>query len=285
MSRNLKALLIVGITSGFMMYEASTFSADATALATRTIGAVERTRKVDKADGNNLKGKNVLIAITPRDRDLISKFLASALRLPIPPVVSPEYVKLGNFDTALRDLKDFFSSPSGRPIIDRSRGDVKVFTVQFDENITVLARNRTRLPGTIGTVEIQENGTALAKVRYGNPLPSGSAVNSIGSLTGAQTSERGELSEIQKQQVQQAQTQIEDRQYNEAIATTNTFIESNPQSETGYFLRGFAYIGLEDANSAIADLEKSASISEQEGRPEKAAEAREIVEKMRGTQF
>jgi tetratricopeptide (TPR) repeat protein len=234
---------------------------------------------VRKVDVSDLKTKDSLVAITPRDRDLITKFLASALRLPIPPVLSPEYVKLGDFDTALRDLQVFFAGPSGRPIVDRSRGDVRVFIIQFDENVTVLARNRTRLPGTLGTIEIQENGVALAKVRYGNPLPSGSAVNSISAQTGAQKSE---LSEIQKQQVQQAQTQIEDGQYNEAIATANTFIESNPQLETGYFLRGFAYIGLEDANSAIADLEKSASISEREGRPEKAAEAREIVKKMQG---
>jgi tetratricopeptide (TPR) repeat protein len=90
------------------------------------------------------------------------------------------------------------------------------------------------------------------------------------------------LNPVQMQQVQQAQMQIEDRQYDEAVATSSMFIGSNPQLATGYFLRGFAYMGLKNADLAISDLEKSASISESEGKPERAREAREMAEEMRG---
>jgi tetratricopeptide (TPR) repeat protein len=282
MLRNSKMLLMTGVIGALIACGTSLSSAgvNAMALTTGTTAA-----HVQKANVNDLKAKDSkdsLVAITPRDRDLISKYLNSALRVPI----STDYVKIGNFDTALRDLRGFFASPAQRPIVDRSVARIRVFTVTLDEQITIVARDASSIPGENATMEIQDKSSGtnvvLAKVRYGKiEMPLGISK----AQASDQKSEQEKLNQVQMQQVQQVQMQIEDKQYDEARANANAFIESNPQLATGYFLRGFAYMGLEDVNSAIADLEKSASISEREGRPGKAAEARELVKAMREAQF
>jgi tetratricopeptide (TPR) repeat protein len=283
---NPKMLLMTGVTGVLIACGIGLSSANAVTLTAGTTGT-----HVRKIDVNDLKAKDSLVAITPRDRDLIAKFLNSALRIPI----TTQYVKIGNFDTALRDLRGFFASPAQRPIQERVPG--KIFIVQLDEQITIVARNTSSLPGENATIEIQDktSGTnvVIAKVRYGKiETPLASSLGSSGSSLGDaktqasdQKSKQEELNQVQMQQVQQVQMQIENKQYDEARATANSFIESSPQLATGYFLRGFAYMGLEDVNSAIVDLEKSASISEREGMPEKAAEARRLVEEMRGAQL
>lgn len=81
----------------------------------------------------------------------------------------------------------------------------------------------------------------------------------------------------QKNEFAQVKNQIERKQFKEAVVTTSTLLQSNPQSATAYFLRGFAHIGLKDVDSAIADLEKSASILDSQNRSEKAKEIRQII--------
>lgn len=75
----------------------------------------------------------------------------------------------------------------------------------------------------------------------------------------------------------EVQAQIESKKFKEAVATTSAILKSNPRSATAFFLRGFAYIGLKDVNSAIVNLEKSASILDSEGKFEKAKEIRQII--------
>jgi tetratricopeptide (TPR) repeat protein len=277
MLRNPKMLLVTGVTGALMACGIGLTSADAMTSTVKKADTHER--KVD------LKTKDSLVAVTPGDQKLIDKFLKSAVGFS----GLRQYAKLGDFETARKDLKNFFSVPARKPIDDRSSSGKLVFIVKLAEEVTVVARNTSSFPGNPATIEIQDNSgssVALAKVRYLSVLPSGTSLSSSPQAQGsAQKSEQSELNQVQQQQIQQAQMQIEGSNYNEAVASTSAFIESNPQLAIGYFLRGFAYMGLEDVNSAIADLEKSASSFESEGKPEKAAEAREIVQEIQEAQF
>jgi tetratricopeptide (TPR) repeat protein len=275
MFRNPKMLLITGVIGALIACGTSLSSADAVALTAGTNSTHVRT-----VDINDLKTKDSLVAITPRDQALVNNYLKTAI--PTPERGPNIYRKLGDFNTAKNDLRDFFSLPTGIPVVPRPQPNIQVFTVDLDLNTTVLARN---ISGTNEpTLEIQDKTNPrrtvpLYKVRY--VFPPGVLSNSIQ----AQGSTlNGEFSQFPVQ-LQQAQMQIEDRQYDEAIATASAFIESNPQSATGYFMRGFAYMGLQDVNSSIADFEKSASISESEGKPEEAKETREMIEELQGPKF
>ncbi|MEA5504101.1 hypothetical protein VB735_13440 [Halotia wernerae UHCC 0503] len=61
------------------------------------------------------------------------------------------------------------------------------------------------------------------------------------------------------------------------MSTTNSLIESNPNSGSAYFLRDMAYFRLKNVNYAMTDLKKSAHLFENNAETEKAKQIGELI--------
>lgn len=122
-------------------------------------GDTEQAQKIGISDSAT---KDSLIAITPRDQQLINDYLSTGINIPFTNI----YEKFGNFDTALDDLNEYFANRTGRPVEERVPG--RLYIVRLDEQVTIVARNFSG--DGRPTIEIQDksSGTsvALAKVRY-----------------------------------------------------------------------------------------------------------------------
>lgn len=161
MKNTVMRTLIVGglVAGGLVICTANIFHSDAATLIREITLHTEQAQKIDISDSAT---EDLLIAITPRDQQLINNYLSTAINIPFTNI----YEKFGNFDTALSDINEFFARPTESPVEERVRG--QLYIVRLDQQVTIVARNFSS--DGRPTIEIQDksSGTsmALAKVRY-----------------------------------------------------------------------------------------------------------------------
>ncbi len=138
-------------------------------LAKESINIVEREQDketlLERTEGN-------LIAIDPRIYDTIENLKDSGVRNPLE--ADNIRYKIGNFDSAVNDLRFYWAIPYGKPILDQvDTPNFKLKLVRVQEGM-VNAVARTSSSQNFPTLEVQDvrgSSIALLKVRYVSVFP------------------------------------------------------------------------------------------------------------------